>query len=1008
MTKPKLALCSATVSSHRERQGDYTVRHTALRLLAASAFILVLITGPPAGATPSSSVVVSQLYGGGGNTGAVYQNDFVELFNRGSAPVSLAGWSVQYTSAAGTGTFGSGTNAITPLAGTIAPGQYVLVQEAPGAGNGGALPAPDVTDSTPINMSATGGKIALANTTTPLGCNGGSTPCTATQLASVVDLVGWDGANFFEGTSAAPATSNSTAIFRAGSGCIDTDDNGNDFAPAAATPAPRNTASPTHDCSVQAPTPPTGVGSASPASLPGGGTTLLTVDVTPGTAPASSGIAVSCDLTAIGGSATQTLFDDGANGDATAGDLVFSDSVAIPAATSPGNSSLPCTISDAQARSSSAAITLTVEGPLEAIHDIQGASHISPFANQVVSTNGIVTAIATNGFWMQDPSPDASDATSEGVFVFTSSAPHVDVGDAVHVNARVQEFRPGGATSGNLTTTELASPAVTVVSQGNALPAPTIVGTGGRIPPNTVIEDDASSGDVETSGVFDPQNDGLDFWESLEGMRVQLNDAVAVGPTNAFGETQIVGDDGANAGLRTARGGLLAQPDDFNPERVVVDNQLVSMPSMNVGDHYTDPIVGVLDYNFGNFFVHATQPVGAVHDGVTPETTAPQGTDELAVGTFNVENLAPSDPQAKFDRLASLIVHNLQAPDILSVEEVQDNSGATDNGVVAADGTLTKLVAAISAAGGPSYQWREIDPVNDEDGGQPGGNIRQVFLFRTDRGVSFVDRAGGTSTNADDVLGSGSSARLLYSPGRIDPTSSAWQDSRKPLAGEFMFEGHHLFVIANHFNSKGGDDPLEGRDQPPIQVTAAQRHEQAQVVHDFVAKILAADPSADVVVDGDLNDFEFSDTVSILKANVLTDLIDTLPLNERYSYVFEGNSQTLDHVLLSQALETRPFAFDVVHVNAEFADQASDHDPSVVRLPFYTFASLCTLVRSYATDPSVAQGLCDKLASAAAASGKARSNILNAFRNQLRAQTGKSITAEQAAILLQLVSELPS
>src|SRR5581483_11993652 len=161
----------------------------------------------------------------------------------------------------------------------------------------------------PINMSATGGKIALANTTTPLGCNGGSTPCTATQLASVVDLVGWDGANFFEGTSAAPATSNSTAIFRAGSGCIDTDDNGNDFAPAAATPAPRNTASPTHDCSVQAQTPPTGVGSASPASLPGGGTTLLTVAVTPGTAPASSGIAVSCDHTAIGGSATQTLFD---------------------------------------------------------------------------------------------------------------------------------------------------------------------------------------------------------------------------------------------------------------------------------------------------------------------------------------------------------------------------------------------------------------------------------------------------------------------------------------------------------------------------------------------------------------------------------------------------------------------------------------------------------------------------------------------------------------------------
>jgi hypothetical protein len=141
---------------------------------------------------------------------------------------------------------------------------------------------------------------------------------------------------------------------------------------------------------------------------------------------------------------------------------------------------------------------------------------------------------------------------------------------------------------------------------------------------------------------------------------------------------------------------------------------------------------------------------------------------------------------------------------------------------------------------------------------------------------------------------------------------------------------------------------------------------------------------------------------------VLTDLIDTLPLNERYSYVFEGNSQTLDHVLLSKALKTRPFAYDVVHVNAEFADQASDHDPSVVRLPFYTFTSLCTLVRSYSTDPAVADGLCDKLASAGAASGTARRNILNAFRNQLSAQTGKSITADQAAILLQLLTELPA
>ena len=154
---------------------------------------------------------------------------------------------------------------------------------------------------------------------------------------------------------------------------------------------------------------------------------------------------------------------------------------------------------------------------------------------------------------------------------------------------------------------------------------------------------------------------------------------------------------------------------------------------------------------------------------------------------------------------------------------------------------------------------------------------RQVFLFRTDRGVSFVDRPGGDSTTPTTVVNGPGGPQLSFSPGRIDPTNSAFNTSRKPLAGEFMFNGHHLFVIANHFNSKGGDQPLEGHFQPPTRSSEVQRHQQAQIVHDFVASILADDANANVVVDGDLNDFEWSDTVSILKSGVLHDLMDTLP-----------------------------------------------------------------------------------------------------------------------------------
>jgi predicted extracellular nuclease len=144
-------------------------------------------------------------------------------------------------------------------------------------------------------------------------------------------------------------------------------------------------------------------------------------------------------------------------------------------------------------------------------------------------------------------------------------------------------------------------------------------------------------------------------------------------------------------------------------------------------------------------------------------------------------------------------------------------------------------------------------------------------------------------------------------------------------------------VVANHFNSKGGDQPLYGRFQPPARPSETQRHAQAGLVHDFVAGIERVDPRAAVVVLGDLNDFDYSQTADILAAGgLLTDLPRTLPLPERYTYVFEGNSQVLDHILLSRGLAGPAgpcrFDYDVVHVNSEFSDQVSDHEPQVVRL----------------------------------------------------------------------------
>jgi hypothetical protein len=571
--------------------------------------------------------------------------------------------------------------------------------------------------------------------------------------------------------------------------------------------------------------------------------------------------------------------------------------------------------------------SFTTVAPTRLIREIQSAAHTSPLNGQLVgNVAGIVTAKRSTGFYMQDPAPDADDATSEGIFVFMSSAP-VNVGDSVIVNATVTEFRPGGASSTNLTTTELTSPTISVISSGNALPAPIVIGIGGRVPPSTIIEDDAT-GSVETSGVFDPSSDGIDFYESLEAMRVQVNAAVAVDATE-FGETPVLADNGAGAGPRTARGGILYSYGDGNPERIFLDDEIVRpVPLLNVGDHFAGPVVGVVDYSFGNFKVELTAVPVRVADGVTRETTAPSEPSQLSVATFNVENLRPADGTAKFNTLANLIVSRLLSPDVIAVEEVQDNNGATNDSVVDASATLNLLVSAIVNAGGPSYEWRQINPVDDQDGGEPGGNIRQAFLFRTDRGLAFVDRPGGTSTAATTVNNVAGAPQLSFSPGRIDPSNTAWNSSRKPLAAEFTFNSRTLFVIGNHFNSKGGDQPLTGRFQPPARSSEVQRHQQAQIENNFVAQILSVDANANVIVLGDINDFEFSATVDILKGDVLTDLYEKLPLEERYSYVFEGNSQTLDHILVSGSLKNRS-AFDVVHVNAEFADQASDHDPLV-------------------------------------------------------------------------------
>lgn len=205
--------------------------------LALSIFLTASLHIDKLYAQLATHVVISEVYGGGGNTGALYTNDFIELYNPTNVAVNLSGWSVQYNTATGSGSW-----SVTPLSGSIAPYSYYLIQENQGSGGTVPLPTPDVSNTT--SMAATSGKVALLNSTTPL-----TLACPVSS--SIIDLVGYGStANCYEVAAApAPNANNTTSAYRkSGSSAVnrgsgfDSNNNSTDFSTHA--PDPQNSAAP--------------------------------------------------------------------------------------------------------------------------------------------------------------------------------------------------------------------------------------------------------------------------------------------------------------------------------------------------------------------------------------------------------------------------------------------------------------------------------------------------------------------------------------------------------------------------------------------------------------------------------------------------------------------------------------------------------------------------------------------------------------------------------------------
>jgi uncharacterized protein len=561
------------------------------------------------------------------------------------------------------------------------------------------------------------------------------------------------------------------------------------------------------------------------------------------------------------------------------------------------------------------------------IHHIQGATHTSLFAGKTVSdVEGVVTYIdGTSRFFMQDLVGDGDDKTSEGIQVFKSSH-GVQIGDRVKVTGTVSEFvGEGYAEKGDtdLASTQIA--ATTITKNGTApLPAPIKLGVD-RIAPEKIIDNDQFK-------VFDPEEDAIDFWESIEGMYVQIDDAKVV----ALQKDALVWVVPGNYETNVKPGGLRITADDYNPDRIGVDVRNGSTANKNyrakMGDYYTGAIKGVIHYGYSNYKLMAQEsslPTLVETPILREATSIVPAADKLTIATYNVENFTVSTPDAKVTKIGEAIVTQMKSPDIIGLNEIQDNNGETNNGVVDGTQSAQKIIDKVKALGGPTYAYTEIAPENNKDGGAPGANIRVGFLYNTAR-VSLTPGAPkGTATEAVGYV----NGKLTLNPGRIDPTNTAFNSSRKPAAAQFDFQGESVIVIANHFNSKGGDQPLFGKNQPPVLGSEVQRHKISAITNAFVKDVKSKNPNANVVQLGDFNDFEFTQTLTIAKGNEMTNMIDLVPAEERYNYSYQGNAQVLDHVLVTNNMFAKT-SVDIVNINSGFMEvhgRASDHDPVIIQ-----------------------------------------------------------------------------
>jgi predicted extracellular nuclease len=548
------------------------------------------------------------------------------------------------------------------------------------------------------------------------------------------------------------------------------------------------------------------------------------------------------------------------------------------------------------------------------IGEVQGCSHISPYNGKIVTgLSGVVTHKFNNGFSMQSLAPDHLDCTSDGIFVMTGDYPYVLPGQLVLVDGLINEYVAGNTSDHDLSRTEIISSSITILKSSVPFPEPFLLAQTSEVIPMNWIKEEPE---------FDITKNGMDYYESLEFMLVEISDGVVVGPKNSFNEFYLLPTRFVQNNTLSADGALLQKADDANPEKIMIDTASSFTQKVNVGDSLAEPVIGIMVYEYANYKIWTlANPI--LRKIATNPVRVTSGEDLLSFVSYNIENFSRFDDENKIKKIGCQVVQELGAPDIVILQEVMDDSGTQDDQTISAEKTLQSIIESIRNCKGPDYTYLDTPPINNQNGGIQGGNIRVALLFRNDANISYSTRFEQMNYS-DSVL---NQLNLTTNPAMLFANEEVFLGTRKPLLWIFNWKDQEFIIIGLHLVSQSAKSPDWGNIQPPVNPEQEVREAQMLLVRDIVKKLLRENAERNIIVVGDLNDYQWSHTLSLLQEAGLEILKNDL--SESFSYIHEGNAFQFDYAAVSSQLVVHIENYSILHVNTlqDKSTQVSDHDP---------------------------------------------------------------------------------